>query len=208
MAGTVTSTIDALTIANADISATAEIGRAKSALEYLKYPVPLEDLRKLNDAANAVLPNTATSAILGYIVGTIGTTGASVQTSDADGTTVTCIAQFTFELPAEYQAGQAISIVAEAGMKTNISNSTATLDFNCYYKSPADNTHSADLVSTSATTINSLTLSTKTFVVTPTSRVAGDQLAVKMTIAITDGGSGTAVLGMITNLHMLLGVRG
>ena len=208
MAGTVTSTIDALTITNADISATAEVGRAKLALESLKYSIPLEELRQLNHASNAVLPNTATSAILGYIVGTISSSGASIQTSDADGTTVTCIAQFTFELPAEYQSGQAISIVAEAGMKTTISNSTATIDFECYYKNPADNTHSADLVTTAATTINSLTLSTKTFVVTPTSRVAGDQFAVKMTIAITDGGSGTAVLGMVSKLHVLLGVRG
>lgn len=66
----------------------------------------------------------------------------------------------------------------------------------------------SDLVTTSATTINSLTAAAKEFAITPTGLVAGDELDVRVTIAITDGATATAVIGRIMKLYALLSVRG
>ena len=206
--GTNTSTVDALSIVDGDISASAEIGRAKLALESKKFAQPLESLRIFDSSSNAVLPNTAATDDLGLIVGTLATDGHSIQTSDAKATTVTQKTAFTFILPAEYESAGTITIVPHAGMKTTISDGTATVDFSVYWKDESDITHSADLCTTPAITINSLTLGAKSFTITPTSRVNGDEFGVLMTIAITDAATGTAVLGLISKIHWLLQVRG
>ena len=208
MAGEVTSTILSDVILNKHINSAAAIVRSKLALESKKFWQPLESLRIWDSASNAVLPNTAASDDLAIIVGTIGTSGHVVRSSDAKATTITQKAAFTFTLPPEYEDGGAISLTPFAGMKTTVSDTTATIDFSVYAKDAADGTHGSDLVTTSATTINSLTLAAKPFVVTPTSLVAGDELTALMTIAITDGATATAVLGMITKIYWLLEVRG
>jgi len=205
----VSASIDSGEIKNVHVSGSAEIGRAKLALETLKYNVNLEDLRIFDSASNAVLPNTAASDDLGLILGTQGTDGFSVQTSDAKATTVTQKARFRFWLPPEYEPGGTISIVAHAGMLgPAISDGTATVDFSCWHKNEADITHGSDLVTTSATTINSTTLAAKSFTVTPTSRVNGDELSVLMTVDITDTATGTAVIGLISKIHFALQLRG
>lgn len=195
-------------IENVHCKSSMALQRSKLAQESLKYNIPLEDLRIFDSATNAVLPNTAATDDLGLVLGTQGTDGFSVQTSDAKATTVTQKARFRFWLPPEYDAGQTITVVAFAGMKTTVSDTTATIDFSVYAKSEADNTHSADLVSTAATSINSLTLAAKSFTITPTSRVNGDELSGLITIAITDGATGTAVLGFVTKFYFLLDIRG
>ena len=204
----VASDINNTSITNTHISATAAIVRAKLALESKKFNQDLESLRIFDSASNAVLPNTAATDDLGLILGTQGTTGFSIQTSDAKATTVTQKARFRMWLPAEYEAGGTITLVPHAGMLTTISDGTATIDFQVYAKNEADFTHSADLCTTAATTINSVTLAATSFTITPTSRVNGDELSVLMTIAITDGATGTAVLGLVSKIHWLLQVRG
>ena len=208
MAGEVLSTLDLLSVKNRHAAADAEFERSKLALESKKFNQDLESLRIFDSATNAVLPNAATSDDLGLILGTQATTGFSVQTSDAKATTVTQKARFRFWLPAEYVSGGTITLVPHAGMLTTISDGTATIDFSVYAKNEADFTHSADICTTTATTINSLTLGAKSFTVTPTSRVNGDELSVLMTIAITDGATGTAVIGLISKIHWLVQVRG
>ena len=208
MAGTVTSTIDALTVKDVDLATDAGVTRAKLALESKKFWQPLESLRIFDSSSNAVLPNTASSDDLGLIVGTLASSGHSIRTSDAKATTVTQKAAFTFSLPAEYESAGEISLVAHAGMLTTISDGTATIDFSVYHKSEADISHTADLCTSSPATINSLTLASKAFVITPTSRVNGDEFGVLMTVAITDAATGTAVLGLVSKLHWLVQVRG
>ena len=195
-------------IKNVHCNSSMGLERSKLAQEGKKYNIPLEDLRIFDSASNAVLPNTAATDDLGLILGTQGTTDFSVQTSDAKATTVTQKARFRFWLPPEYDAGQTIKIVAHAGMLTTVSDGTATIDFSVYAKDEADFTHGADLVTTSATTINSLTLAAKEFSITPTSLVNGDELSALVTIAITDAATGTAVIGLVTKFYFLLDVRG
>lgn len=202
------STLKSGAVLDRHISDNAGIARPKLALESKKYWQPLEECRIWDSASNAVLPNTASLDDLALIIGTPGTDGHTVQTSDSKAATVTQKTRFTFTLPAEYESGGAISIVAYAGMLTTVSDTTATIDFSVYKKAEANGTHGSDLVTTSATTINSLTLGAKTFVVTPSGCVNGDELTAVVTIAITDGATATAVKGKVTKFYWLLEVRG
>lgn len=194
-------------ISNSQINASAAIDRAKLAAEQRKENIPLEHLR-VWDAFQTNLPTTAASDDLGLIIGTFGTDAVVVQTSDAKNTTATQRARFNYRLPIEYVDGQAISVVAWAGMKTTVSSTTATIDFEVYKKNDSTGLVGSDLVTTSATTINSLTAADKAFVIDPTGLTAGDELDIRVTIAITDSGTGTAVIGRIMKLYMLPTVKG
>ena len=194
-------------ISNSQINASAAIERSKLAAEQLKDNIPLELLR-VHDAFQTSLPTTAASDDLGLIIGTFGTDAIVVQTSDAKNTSVTQRARFLYRLPHNYAAGQSLSMVAWAGMKTTVANGTATVDFEAYKKNDSTGLVGSDLVTTSATSINSLTAADKAFVVDPTGLTAGDELDIRVTIAITDTGTGTAVIGRIMKLYMLPTVRG
>jgi hypothetical protein len=194
-------------IANSQIAASAAIERSKLASEQLKDNIPLELLR-VHDAFQTNLPTSASSDDLGLIIGTFGTDAVVVQTSDLKNTTGTQRARFTFALPHNYVAGQAISVAAWAGMKTTVATSSATIDFEAYAKNDSTGLVGSDLVTTSATTINSLTASAKEFTITPTGLNPGDELDVRVTIAITDSATPTAVIGRIMKLYMLLSVKG
>ena len=195
-------------IKNVHCNSAMALERSKLARESKKFNLELEQLRIHDSASNAVLPNTAAADDLGLIIGTIGTAGFTVQTSDAKVSTTTQKAAFRFSLPPEYDDGEAIAIVLHAGMMTTISDGTATIDISAYSKNEADGTHGADLCTTAAVTINSLTAAAKSFTVDPTGLVNGDELTVLITIAITDGATGTAVVGRITKVHCLLDIKG
>lgn len=194
-------------ISNSQINASAAIERSKLATEQLKDNIPLETLR-VWDAFGTSLPTSASSDDLGLVAGTWGTDAITVQTSDSKNTTVTQRARFLYRVPHNYADGQLISIVAWAGMRTTISSSTATIDFEVYKKNDSTGGAGSDLVTTGATTINSLTAADKAFAIDPTGLVAGDELDCRVTIAITDSGTATAVIGRIMKLYMLPSVRG
>lgn len=208
MSEEVQSNIKQESIYSRHINPAASIERSKLLLESKKFWVPLEDVRIWNSASNAVLPNAAVDDDLGMILGTTGTAGHSIQTSDAKTTTVTQKARFTFTLPECYYSGGTISLCAFAGMLTTAANGTATIDFSVYLKDAATIAHGFDIVTTAATTINSLTLAEKAFVVTPTGIANGDELTALLTIAITDSGTGTAVKGLISKLYWSLQIQG
>ena len=208
MANEVYTSINTDSILDKHINSSAGIARSKLALESKKFNQDLESLRIFDSASNAVLPNTAASDDLGLILGTQGTTDFSVQTSDAKATTVTQKARFRMWLPAEYESGGTISLVAHAGMITTVSDGTATVDFSVYAKDESDFSHGSDLCTTAATDINSLTFGAKAFTITPTGLTNGDELSVLMTIAITDSATGTAVIGVASKIYWLLQLRG
>jgi hypothetical protein len=194
-------------IVNSQINASAAIERAKLAAEQRKDGIPLE-LVRVWDAFQTSLPTTAAADDLGLIPGTWGTDAVTLQTSDAKNTSVTQRARFTYRLPMEYVDGQAVSVVAWAGMRTTIANGTATVDFEVYKKNDSTGGAGSDLVTTSATTINSLTAADKVFAIDPTGFSAGDELDIRVTIAITDTATATAVIGRIYKLYMLPTVKG
>lgn len=189
------------------INSSADIQRSKLVTEQLKFNIHIEDVR-VWDAFQTSLPTTAAADDLAMIPGTWATDAITIQTSDSKNTTVTQRARFLFRVPENYVAGQAISIVSWAGMRTTVASSSATIDFEVYKKNDATGGAGSDLVTTAATTINSLTAAPQAFVITPTGITSGDELDCRVTISITDVGTATAVIGRIMKLYFLCSVKG
>lgn len=166
------------------------------------YPIRFEDL-KAPTALATNLGTTGTSTILGLITGTVGTNAPTIQTADQKASTVTPKAIFEYVIPASYRAGSAITVRANAGMKTTVSDTTATLTVEAF-KDNGDGTVAAN-IGPVAQSINSLVASDKDFVITPTGLVAGDKLVVRLTISIQDAATGTAVIGVINKLSVRVG---
>lgn len=183
------------------------VQRGDLKLENLQvYDIPFERWR-VHDAFGTLLPATPANDDLGLIGGTFGTAAPTIQTGDAKAASVTRRARALIYLPPEYQAGESVSIRAYAGMKTTVADTSATIDFEVY-SSDLDETVSADLCTTAAQSINSLTLANKDFVITPTNLAPGSILDVRMTIAIVDSATATAVIGLIGRVALLADIRG
>ena len=184
-------------------------GIARSSLEQddlQNYVIPFRDWR-IADNLSSLLPATAASDDLGMDGETFGTETPFLVTSDAKATTVTQYGRFQFALPPEYVSGQSVRIQVKAGMKTTISDGTATVDFQVY-ESDDDGGVGADLCATAAQSINSLTQATLNFDITATSLAAGDLLDCRMTVAITDSATSTAVLGKVSRCSVLADIKG
>lgn len=91
-------------------------------------------------------------------------------------------------------------------METSVADVSATVDMEAY-ELQMDGTISSDLCTTAAQSINSLTLANKDFVLTATNLAAGDVLDVRVTIAVNDAASGTAVQGVIDKLILRCDVK-
>lgn len=204
---TVNSSIPADSITNNECYSGMALERSKLATETKKFNILPQHCRVF-DSFGTVIPTTAASDDLGMIIGTLGTDAVVIQTSDAKASTTTQKTRFHTFVPHNYVTGGAISACAYAGMKTTVSDTTATIDFSAYRKDADTGLVEADSVSTSATTINSLTEAAKVFTITPTNYVAGDEIDVLVTVAITDGATATAVIGRIMKLYMQFDVKG
>lgn len=196
------------TVTLADVTIKPGIARGNMAQQSLAaFAIPWEAW-KIHNAFQTPLTGTAGTDDLGLIGGVYGTSTPSIQTSDADTTTVTQYARALLRLPIEYDAAQNISLKFRAGMKTNISDTTATLDVQAFRSDNEGLVDGADKYAGAALTINSLTLADKTFALTAGAFSPGDLIDVRITIAITDGGTGAAVLGWIGQSWLLCDVRG
>lgn len=170
-----------------------------------RYKLRAEEWRVWDDI-RAMLPAAAASDDLGIIGGTFGSASPIVRTSDSKATSVTQRARLTYALPTEYVAGASVTVRLFAGMFTTVSDGTATIDVEAYRSDDAAGIGS-DLCTTAAQTINSLTEANKDFVITAASLMPGDTLDIRVTVAITDSATGTAVIGQFTG-ELLLGVKG
>jgi hypothetical protein len=153
------------------------------------------------------LPAASANDDLGLVNGTFGSAGNSLQTMDAKASTTTCYGRVTFTLPPEYVAAETVQLRLSCKMITAVSDSSATVDVEAYELAD-DGTVGADLCSTAAQSINSLTAANKTFTINAAGLVAGDKLDIRVTIAITDSAGGSAVIGCITKAVMLVDVKG
>jgi hypothetical protein len=170
------------------------------------YVVPVTELR-VWDNFTALLPQTAATDDLAVIEGTFGTDTDTVQTSDSKNTSVTQRCRFKFALPPEYVSGESIRVTIRGGMITTVASSSATVDVECY-AADGDGAVGSDLCTTAATSINSLTKADKDFDITPTGLAAGDELDIRVTIAITDSATATAVIGEISKITVKLDIKG
>jgi hypothetical protein len=153
------------------------------------------------------LPTAAANDDMGLVIGTPGTDVSTLQGVDFGGTSTDEKCSFEYELPAEYDAGNTITLRIRAAMLTTIADAPTTVDVNCY-KSDRDGAASSDLCATAAQSINSLTPANLDFTITPTGLAAGDRLVFVLTFAGSDTGDLDVMIPEISQVELLLDVRG
>jgi hypothetical protein len=184
------------------------VTRANLELEQnVEHHIPFTQWRVWN-AFETNLPGTAASDDLALIGGTFGTNAPSIQAGDlkAAGAT-TRYARCVVAVPHNFQTGYTVKIRVHAGMKTTVADVSCTVDFSAY-RSGEDDTVGSDLVTTSATNINSLTEADFDFVVDAATLLPGDLLDIRMAIACNDGATATAVIPYVGSVAMLFDIRG
>lgn len=167
------------------------------------YALPLVNA-KVWDAPQTAIPGTPANDDLGLIYNTLGTASPSIESGDAKAATVTRYTYLQWAVPKEYQAGQTITLRLNAGMKTTVSDTSATIDAQVYRQAAP----TVDICATAAQSINSLTAADKDFTITPTDVVPGDLLEIRLAIAIVDGATGTAVIGKLYRATVLADIKG
>jgi len=170
------------------------------------FAVPLVGLR-VWDALATNLPATPAADDLGLVGGTFGSAAPKVSTGDVKAGGCTRYARCQFQLPVEYDAGNTVTLRLHAGMTTTVADGSATVDIECY-KSNREAGVGSDLCATAAQSINSLTFSDKDFAITPTGLTAGDVLDIRLTLAVADTATGTAVIADIGAIEMLVDIKG
>jgi len=209
--GTVTATAlsaSTASITGAMCSANMALARTKLAQDTLaQFTIPWT-LFRVHDAIQTMLPGTAAAddlAIDGDTFGT-GTPHATAGDLKAAGAT-TRYARVLYPIPVEYDDGETINIRIHGGMQTTVSDTSATVDIECY-KSDEEAGASADLCTTAATTINSLTFADVDFTITPTGVVSGDVLDIRIAVAVNDAATGTAVEATLGVAKLLCDIKG
>jgi hypothetical protein len=200
--------LPAASLSGAMFRADAEILRTQLKQDPLKVlPVSLLNFR-VWDAVASGLPAAAAADDLGLLTGTFATDSPTIQTGDlkAAGAT-TRRGRVIVPLPFEYEDGETVSLRLAAGMLTTVADVAATIDLEVH-RIERDGGVGADLCATAAQSINSLTLADKTFNLTAATLVAGDLLDVRLSIAVNDAATATAVIGLLAAMELLCDVRG
>lgn len=174
--------------------------------DLVPYTVPLTSLR-VHDAMATNLPAVAANDDMALVTGTPGTDVPTLQGVDFGGASTDEKAAFEFVLPAEYVAGETITVRVRAAMLTTISDGTATVDVECW-KASADGAAGSDLCATAAQSINSLTPANKDFTITPTGLAAGDRLLIRLSFGGSDTGNAGVMIPEISLLQVLLDIKG
>ena len=171
-----------------------------------EFILPLQDAR-VHDAPQTFLPTTPATDDLGLIIGTFGTNGILIQTGDlkAAGATNRFCRWPQFVVSHNYHSGQSAVIRLFAGMETTVSDGTATIDVEAYVTDGVGGV-SADKIITAAQSINSLTDANFDFDL-GTTLVPGDILDVRVTIAVNDAATGTAVIGNLGRAYLAVDTR-
>lgn len=164
---------------------------------------------RVHDNLAALLPVAGATDDLGNVPGTVGTTAPSLQTEDLKAAGATDNkATFFLKVPDWYLPGSTLTLVCNAGMITTVADTTATLDVECWVPdyANADGTVSSDLCTTAAQSINSTTFADKSFTIDDDvaghAIAPGDILQFRITTAVNDGATGTAVIAAIRKIHL------
>ncbi len=168
------------------------------------YPILVRDLKVWDAPGSDAVVATGANDDLAVVYNTFLTAGPSIETGDVKNANSSRKVGFQFAIPPEYVAGETITVRFHAGMKTTVAGTSCTVDFQAARAAAP----TVDVVSTAAQSINSLTAADKDFTITPTDCVPGDVLDCVVTIAYNDAVNGTAVIGKIYSINMLLDIKG
>lgn len=140
-----------------------------------------------------------------YHVGTVGTGAVGLISEVADNETETNYFATCSDLPVEYVAGEAVSVVILSKITNTVT--TATVDV-AFYEVSATGTLSADLSTTTPAQTITTSFVAHTFVITPTGLAAGDNLLIAVTTAVADPAAGTTAEVQVLKFNLLLDVKG
>lgn len=193
-----------LTLKNGQVNR-AWLQETENAIRAIRFT----DLRVWDDLTS-LLPSAAASDDLGLLQdasGNFGTDAPVLQTSDSQSTSVTQYARFFVDVDNQYVEAGDFKIRIIGGMKTTISDGTATVDLEVY-RQDRDGGVGSDICATDALSINTLANANKDFTITPASLTHGDVLDCRIKVAITDAASATAVIGEIVSILIMRDIRG
>lgn len=174
-------------------------------LAVFDLPLPLF---RVWDAMQTNLPSVGAADDLGLATGAFGTGLPFLKTIDLNALgAATEYARTTFTLPAEYVAGGPISVRLAALMLTSIASVSATVDVEAYASARTTLKTGSDLVTTSATSANLLTTTEAVFVLTPTNRLPGDVLDIRVAW-IGNSATASSHFGAIAHAEVLLQIKG
>lgn len=194
-------------ISNSHLSSTANIERSKLEQNALVlYRIPLTAMR-VWDAFTSLLPSTAADDDMALIMGTPGTNAPTLQGVDFGGTTSDEKCGFEFVLPAEYDDAESVQVRVRAAMNTTVADTSCTIGTQCW-SNDDDGTVSANLCTTSAQSMNSLTVANYDFAITSTSLSTGDSLQIVLAFAGTDSGNAGVMIPEIYAVYVMLDIRG
>jgi predicted RecA/RadA family phage recombinase len=136
-----------------------------------------------------------------------GVGNPTLETGDVDSLgALTRTGRFQFQIPDNYVAGAAAVLRLNAGMKTNVADTAATIDA-VVVRAAAPTT---DINTTAAQDMNFLAVDDYDFTLDATNLVPGDLLDVVVTVAVNDGATGAPVIGVVnpSDCKLLLDVKG
>lgn len=202
--------IPASSISGNALSGNAEILHTQMRQRVLQpYPVNWANFR-VWDAQTSNPVSTAASDDLALLSAAFTASGASTLISAGDcknlGATTRRVAFFA-EVPAEYDDGETIQIRIRAFMSTTVASTSCTVDLEAFIVG-SGSTVGSDLVTTAATTMNSLTASDKDFFIDGPSVNPGDLLLCRLTILCNDTATATAVTPTVSSVVLLCDTRG
>lgn len=197
-----TITLDESAIKDRHVAATAQIARSKLEQRILGIDAIDHQNWRVWDALHTNLPGTPAADDLGLVTGTWGTDAPYIGTGDVKASNTTRRAATIVTLPEDYEAAQTVNIVVTAGMKTTTSDGTATVDIEVWRLDEDGTLGAADICATAAQSINNLTAADKTFTITATTLLPGDQLYIRLTVAVNDTATVTAVIGAVYKVEV------
>ena len=169
-------------------------------------PIDMATLR-VWDAYQTNLPGTAAADDLALVGGTFGTAPPIVQAGDlkAAGATNRYM-RFAYVVPEFFDAGHTAGLQISAGVVTTVADTSCTIDVEAYRLDKITGI-SADLCTTAATTINSLTFGDKLFAFNTATLEPGDVLDIRVTIACNDAATATAVTPTIASIDRICDIK-
>lgn len=204
-----TTVLGAGEIYDANVSAQAAIATTKMAQRTnAKYPVPLTAFR-VWDALQTNL-TTPASDDLGIVTGTFGSGASHVSSGDLKTAGLTTRRmRALLVVPPNFEGNsQTVSLSIFGGMVTSVADGSATVDVEAWRVDRDGTIGAADLCLTAAQSINSLTAAEKSFDLTNADIVAGDTLDVRVSVAVSDTATVTAVIAAVWDVVLLADTRG
>jgi hypothetical protein len=194
-------------LTNNDVAGNANIEPSKLGQKVLaEYVVPIEAF-KTWDAVASNLPASAASDDLGLVTGTWLTNSVRITAGDCKNLGATTRrAYFSIPIPPNYDDGETIQVRIRAAMETTLASTACTVDLEAVVASSG--TPTADLVTTAAQSMNSLTAANFDFTITAASVDPGQLLECRLSISCNDTATATAVVPAIYKVSLLADTRG